>query len=173
MSRLCYFCTMYDRDSHSVSLYGNERLGHSAENLLLCSTQERNYPFNQGLIWPYLTSEINAKMMWDVRPVSLNICLLFFRVRELRKAREHESVQKSPLTLWHYSPDSSFQFFCFNQRRFTRGKKNSKNTATLTTTLCLILLKQLHFFISLYSFYVYFMKERANCCGSKTLRTLF
>lgn len=131
MSRSCYFCTMYDRDSHSVSLYGNEWLGHSAENLLLCSTLKRNYPFNQGLIWPYLPSEINAKIMWDVRPVSLNIWLLFFRVRELRKAREHESVQKSPLTMWHYSPDSSFQFFCFNQRRFTRGKKIARTLQLL------------------------------------------
>lgn len=100
---------------------------------------KKKLPINKGLIWPSLLSEINAKMTWDVRPVSLNISLLFFRVRELRKAREHESVQKSPLTMWHYSPDSSFQFFCFNQRRFTRGKKNSKNTATLTTTVWLIL----------------------------------
>lgn len=72
----------------------------------------------------------------------LLMCVLFFRVRELRKAREHESVQKSSLTMWHYSPDSSFQFFGFNQRCFTRGKKkhkNSKNTATLTTTVWLIL----------------------------------
>lgn len=75
----------------------------------------------------------------------------FFRVRELRTAREHESVQKTSLTMWHYSPDSSVHLFCFNQRRFTKGRINSKNTVTYYRTTDTTATKLPHLFhISLF-----------------------
>lgn len=55
----------------------------------------------------------------------MDTCLsLCFRVKELKRAREHETPQKSPLAIWHHSPDSSF-LFCLYPRHFTRkmGKK--------------------------------------------------
>lgn len=59
----------------------------------------------------------------------MDFCLsLCSRVKELKRAREHETPQKSPLTMWYHSPDSSF-LFCLYPRHFTREmeKKTKKH----------------------------------------------
>lgn len=56
----------------------------------------------------------------------MDICLsLCSRVKELKRAREHETPQKSPLTMWYHSPDSSF-LFCLYPRHFTREMEKKK-----------------------------------------------
>lgn len=54
--------------------------------------------------------------------IYLSLCS---RVKELKRAREHETPQKSPLTMWYHSPDSSF-LFCLYPRHFTREMEEKK-----------------------------------------------
>lgn len=59
--------------------------------------------------------------------VFMDSCLsLCSRVKELKRAREHETPQKSPLAMWHHSPDSSF-LFCLYPRHFTREMEKKKH----------------------------------------------
>lgn len=137
MSRLCYFYTMYDRDSHSGSLYGNERFGHSAENLLLCSTQERNYPFNQSLIWPSLPSEINAKMTWDVRystciPYYLPVVFQSERIEKGQGTWERPEEPPHNVTLFSRL---FLSVFLFQPETFYKRKKKIARTLQLLLLL--------------------------------------
>lgn len=165
------------RDSHSFSLYRIKLLGHSDEYLLLCFMQERNYNhFNHSLIWSSLLPEINAKMRWEILNLCtlMSVCLFVFsewenweRPGNMRASRRAPSQCDITLQTLPFS-------FSVSTRDVLQEEKNSKNTATLTTTVWLILrlLNNCVFFISLYSFYVSFMKKRGNCCWSKqTQRT--
>lgn len=81
------------------------------------------------------------------------------RVKELKRAREHETPQKSPLAKWHHSPDSSLSF-CLYLRQFTKEqnilkkggkcwgkeKKNINASIAIITRAVLLLHVQQHFF---------------------------
>lgn len=55
--------------------------------------------------------------------MAVYLCLSF-RVKELRRAREHETPEKSPLAMWHHSPDSSLIFVCTPDILQRNGKKH-------------------------------------------------
>lgn len=109
--------------------------------------------------------------------VLMDICLsLCYRVKELKRAREHESDRKSPLTMWSHSPDSSF-LFRFYPRHFTserwgenkrsRGRCNyyyfcSVTGSTTTTTTCTT---ASIFFTYLFFPLTWFRMERDNSNG--------
>lgn len=101
--------------------------------------------------------------------VFMDSCLsLCSRVKELKRAREHETPQKSPLAMWHHSPDSSF-LFCLYPRHFTieMEKKNiNASTAIITTTAVLLvqllLHVQQHFFTYLFFPLTWFWSESGN-----------
>lgn len=79
----------------------------------------------------------------------MDICLsLCYRVKELKRAREHESDRKSPLTMWYHSPDSSF-LFRFYPRHFTSERWGKQN---IPPALRLLLLLQCYW---LYYYYMY------------------
>lgn len=106
---------------------------------------------------------------WVVDVVLTDACLsLCSRVKELKRAREHETPQKSPLAMWHHSPDSSFFFFRLYPRHFTRemGKKRKNinaSTAIITTTAVLpvrlLLHVRQHFFTYLFFPLTWFLVE--------------
>lgn len=54
----------------------------------------------------------------------VSVCLCS-RAKELKRAREHETPQRSPLTMWHHSPDSSFLFHLY-LRHFTTEIEKKK-----------------------------------------------
>lgn len=84
----------------------------------------------------------------------LSVCS---RVKELKRAREHETPQKSPLTMWYRSPD---WFFCSYPRHFQekRLKKTKTNIRTAIITISAVLLVRLllhvqQHFSHIYSFH--------------------
>lgn len=85
---------------------------------------------------------------------SWNICLsLCYRVKELKRAREHESDRKSPLTMWYHSPDSSF-LFRFYPRHFTSERWGKQK---IPRSLRLLLLLQCYWLY--YYYYMYNSKH--------------
>lgn len=76
----------------------------------------------------------------------VSVCLCS-RAKELKRAREHETPQRSPLTMWHHSPDSSFLFHLYLRHFTTEIEK--KNTSM--QALHLLLLLQ----CSCFNFYMY------------------
>lgn len=77
-------------------------------------------------VW-YCLSLFHHKFVIQVKAVAfMDTCLcLCSRVKELKRAREHETPQKSPLAMWHHSPDSSFLFLFVPKTFYKRnGKKH-------------------------------------------------
>lgn len=55
----------------------------------------------------------------------IDTCLsLCSRVKELKRAREHETPQKSPLAMWHHSPNYSVLFLFQPKTFYKRTEKN-------------------------------------------------
>lgn len=89
------------------------------------------FPFTDGLYFLLLGWFDIFMCMWLSKLKSWLLhswTLCFFlcsRVKELKRAREHETPQKSSLAMWHHSPDSSF-LFCLYPRHFTRETDRKK-----------------------------------------------
>lgn len=104
----------------------------------------------------------------------MDICLsLCSRAKELKRAREHESDGKSPLTMWYHSPDSSF-LFCFYPRHFSSarwGKQKIPRSLRLLLLQCYWLYyyyymyNSKHFFTYLFFSLTWFRMESDNSYG--------
>lgn len=90
------------------------------------------FPFTDGLYFLLLGWFDIFMCMWLSKLKSWLLhswTLCFFlcsRVKELKRAREHETPQKSSLAMWHHSPDSfSFLFVpeTFYKRNWEKKKK--------------------------------------------------
>lgn len=106
------------------------------------------FPFTDGLYFLLLGWFDIFMCMWLSKLKSWLLhswTLCFFlcsRVKELKRAREHETPQKSSLAMWHHSPDSSF-LFCLYPRHFTREteRKKKKETPPMQALQLLLLLQ--------------------------------
>lgn len=111
------------------------------------------FPFTDGLYFLLLGWFDIFMCMWLSKLKSWLLhswTLCFFlcsRVKELKRAREHETPQKSSLAMWHHSPDSSF-LFCLYPRHFTREteRKKKKETPPMQALQLLLLLLQCYWF---------------------------
>lgn len=104
------------------------------------------FPFTDGLYFLLLGWFDIFMCMWLSKLKSWLLhswTLCFFlcsRVKELKRAREHETPQKSSLAMWHHSPDSSFLFVCTRdilQEKLTEKKKETPPMQALQLLLLL------------------------------------
>lgn len=122
------------------------------------------FPFTDGLYFLLLGWFDIFMCMWLSKLKSWLLhswTLCFFlcsRVKELKRAREHETPQKSSLAMWHHSPDSSFLFVCTRdilQEKLTEKKKrNTTNASTAIITTTAVLLVQLRLHIQQHFFHI-------------------
>lgn len=103
-------------------------------------SQTRPRSWWPGLTW-YFVSHVCLGCLHSWPLVSL-----FCRVKELKRAREHETPQRSPLAMWHHPPDSPFSFLFVPKTFYKRNEKRNinANTAITTTTAVSLVLLLIH-----------------------------
>lgn len=113
---LCISSPVLDFQSRGFYIHGPVRV--------LCWTCPHWHVSSHISMLPFPFSFVSVNLV--------SVVVVFYRVRELRKAREHENIQKSPLTMWRPSPDFFSCFFSVSTRPFTRGKKKDSSGKSTT-----------------------------------------
>lgn len=171
---IMYFCICVILDAHLFPLlfyvvqwFCNYDVILSFFFILICRLISDQYFFSQ---LPFLMILAVLIFFWLSRPSSvmlLGLCAWFCasrsaymhgvfmvtclslcsRVKELKRAREHETPQKSPLAMWHHSPDSFFFFFVCTWDILQQNRKKetiNANTANINMTAVLLVQLLLH-----------------------------